>query len=709
MPKQTKSLPLFDFSRGMQTVSAKEMIPDNALAYVKNVMWDEKNRLSKVFGSTALLAAANNAFATSPIYNLYNYIEQDGAENLIVQGIIAAGGANPMRLWVVKSDQTAAPINITPSGVNLAVDRQIHFATHKGHLYATDGTNHLMRWSGATTTPTEGWVKYHTKSFEKFRFLCAGSPRYPRLYAAHSWNNPIRVIYTEPNQDAFYKYYGGGVNPETGVPYIGDESWMDFPTSDGTPVTGIIWFQDSLIVTKPNHIFRVYGDPSYGVTIACVAHGLGCVAHESLAIRNDNTLIFMAKDGIWAGGSDLVYASAEDQSIRTKMEFRRVTTEIDDYWRSYVTVPDLSTGKSITKAGATDLATFTTATQFAVHTPIDDDKPVVINYAFRATETTAVINTATVDTAVALTSFIDSISMEDVWYANTFKFTSGDSGVVNKTTLWLSYTDTDWVTHSTTCKLNVYMCGTTTDDYGQVLPDLNKKFAEGQIIGNAVVDTTSGTAVDCTLSYWDYPQTMYGGLGVQPTLALVVVPSGDTATSYISWWYKTGSSTYGNGQMCNADETTPGTQDAKDYYFVIYNKRWYSTAQIVTSAFQADADIDRWINVSYVLDEKTLNGYTRTTQLKKLEYALSTNGTAWDSYVEVETGGGLTGGSSSKPYIKFRFTFMRPKSASAYYQDSFTLVSIKATYATQTKSPTIVKGLIWEGRYLLACNIADSG
>jgi len=676
------------------------MIPLNASPYCKNVLFDEKNRISKVFGTTALLTAANNAFATNPIYNTYNYIEQDGAENLIIQAVSAIGG---MQLWVLRVDGTAITI-ITPSGVTLTTDRQCHFVTHKGHLYMTDGQNHLMRWSGATTTPTEGWVKYHTKSFEKFRFLCAGSPRYPRLYAAHSWNNPIRVIYTEPNEDAFYKYYGGGVDPATGAPYIGGLAFMDFPTSDGTPVTGIAWYQDSLIVTKPNHIFRVYGDPSYGVTISCVAHGLGCVAHESLAIRDDNTLIFMAKDGIWTGGSDLVYASAEDGSIKTKMEFRRVTTEIDDYWRTYVTVPDLATGKTITKAGATDLATFSLTRAIVRTPPITTSLPVVINFNFGATETTAVSFTTAADAWVALSSYIDLLNIEDVYCAQTFTFDAGmSSGVVSKVRLWLKKTGT----MTSSIKLNVYMCGTTEDEYGNLRADRGKTFAEGQIVGTSVTNSTTGEVIDCTMAYWDYPQSMFAVSSTVPKTAIVVIPEGDDASNYMSWGYVAAGG-YTGGQMQNADETTPGDQSTKDYYFIVYTKTFYANAVVETSAFYADSDIVSWINVSPEFDKKTLGGYTRITKLKKIEYALGGNDPtpSWGSYTTVTSSGGLTGSDRN---IKFKFTLSRSTAASLLYQDSFTLVNVKTTYSTQTKTNTLVKGIIWEGRYLLACNIADSG
>ena len=713
-----KSVAYFDFSRGLNTKTPKEMIPPNAMPYAKNVLWDEKNRISKIFGTTHLLTAVNNAFATNPIYNLYNYIEYSGTENLIVQGIDASTKA--MKLWRVPAatyiGASTTVVDITPSGVTLPTGLRCNFATHKGKLYMVNGTTVLMRWDGSQDNPTTTWKKYHTKHYERFKYLCAWNPSHPRLWGAHSLENPIRVVYSAVNGDDFGPYYGEGINPETGDPYVGDENWMDFPTNDGTPITGLIEFQKTLLVFKPRHIYRIYGDPAYGVTIACVAEGLGCVAHDSIQVRNDGMVVFMAEDGIWAGGDTQLYASPEDQVVRSKMTFTRLTTEIDDYWDSYVTVPDVFGYGEQVWAGATDFADFTLSQCVAV-SPISDAyvENCETKIVFDDETTTTEVQTQTTTTThyVALRSYFEStVPVDRFWYSQTTYV--ADDGTITRAIphhvmIYTTHTGTVGASH----KLHAYITGTkTVTDARGYIPDFEKIYACGTVSGGT--DIKDGDYTTINMSYWPYPQNTYdGSYNSSPLIAIAIVPEGDDDSNYVNWGY-CDSNVHDpksdlKARMSNCDPFVPPTHYGFDYNFRLFMADFHENATVETDGFKCtDASFSRWRNVRVETDDKTFNDYTIRSKLVKVEYDTGGSGGAasWTgSWTETVNAGEI---SATDLWIKFKFTFYR--TASWYpHDDSFSLMRIILTWQNQTTTHQLVASTFWDDRYLLACSVQDSG
>ena len=711
----TQPLRLFDLSGGMYSRRPKEVIPANASPYCKNVLWDEKGRLSKIFGTTALLAAANNAFSDNPIYKLYNFIEHDGTENLIIQGIDTVSSA--MKLWVVRGPlyekPTSTATDITPSGVVLPTDLRCYFVTYKGKLYMLNGMTPLMKWNGGVGNPTNAWVKYHNDSYERFQYLCAWNPSHPRLWAAHSPQNPIRVIYSAVNGDDFGPYYGEGVNPSTGVSYVGNENWMDFPTNDGTPITGLAEFQKTLLVFKPRHIFRIYGDPEYGVTIACVVEGLGCVAQDSIRVRNDGTVVFMAEDGIWAGGDVQLYASPEDQIVRSKMTFAKLTTEIDDYWDSYVTVPDVFGYGSQVWAGATDFADFTLSDTQDL-TPVSDKYPAQIVFVDDGDD--LIINQTSVATgAVALRSYVStSTPTNKPYYAQLIQYTAVEPYVtpVESIPAAVHIYTTKTGTIGNDHVLNCYITATKSEDDFNV-PDFSKVYAEGTVSGNTDIKNNDWTQIN--ISYYPSPQNLYDGKPSDPPLvAIVIQAEGDDDSNYVSWKYQTHATgeTYGDTTTCmvNADHENPTHQELLDYGFKLYCTKFASLGTVETDGFKCtDANFVRWRSISIENTANTFNGYKLGSKMVKVEYDTGGSGgsASWTgTWTETENGGEI---SATDLWVKFRLTYLRLSMDWTPDQDSFSLTGIRVTWQNQATLSQLVAGEFWDDRYILACDVQDSG
>jgi hypothetical protein len=699
MAKKILRLPIYDFSRGMYTRSPKEKIPLNATPYCKNVLWDEKNRLSKVFGTTELLAAANNAFATNPIYNLYNYITKQGAEKLIIQAV-----STTMKIWFMDTDDTAVT-EITPTGITLAMNRRMNFATHKGLLYAWNGVNDLMCWQAQTSAT---WSRYHVDEKERFNYLATHNYR---LWAANSIRNPIRLIYTGVNEEHFGAYYGDcGINPATNEAYVGSENFIDFPTQDGTPVTGICEFQDSLLVFKPYHIYRVFGDALYGITKRCVCTGVGCVAHDSITVHRDGRVYFLGHDGVYSYGDSSMIVSAEDQKAQAAPNVIRLTSEIDNYWATNFTAPNPLAVRTIVKTADVVSGSWTLTSCLNRTAPISTHRPDVVTFTLTdGNDEETIVHTSAASAYVNLQSVDATNGYYDgnIYYAETFtpgRMQTGSTrsyGIANEVDLYV----TNNGTLTSTQKLNVFITDTKTDDIGVVVPDMSVIYAEGQYSDCSGI--TEPGWITVVMSYWDYPQAL-GTIG-DPTykMAIVVKPVGDTTALYVKWGYAA-EGTYSGGQMINSDKYTPGSQYLCDYCFRLNCENFTPVARIITDAFNASADDDfvNWISVELEEDTKTARNYTKRTKLTALEYSTSANGSDWDDYVETENGGDI---SAAKKYVKFRLTYRRKSGASADDGDSFALIAVRANYNTQAITQKLVKGVMWDDRYLLCGNLADSG
>lgn len=675
---------MFGFSRGMWSKTPKELIPNNASPYAKNYLWDEHNRLTKIFGTSLLLVEAKNAFAKNPIYNLYTHIEPSGSEVLIIQGENKASAV--MKLWALRVDGGTV-VDITPPDEVLALNIRMNFVTYKGRLYAWNGVNRLMHWNGET------WKYYHTDQTERFQYLFVHNYR---LWAIKSDRNPTRVIFTEPNECAFYKYYG-----EVGYP--GDQNWYDFTTGDGSPVTGGAVFKNSAVITKPNHIYRIYGDPTYEVTIPPAIVGSGSIHHDSLKVRKDGTAFMMSRKGIEAFGDTGVIASEEDRRVQTSPNITRLTSEIDNYWEDNVTIPEPLAVKSHTWAGDTDFSAFTLVSCQSNTTDVSDRQD-VINFSLTGTED-KVEEQATQDAWVDFDSSL--MAGEDTYYSQTLKLTYNGTKanpICNRVRLYVKKTGTMTSSH----KVNVFITATESDAQSVDHPDFGKVYAEGQLIGTSVTSTT-GEWIYVPMTYWDYPQNCYDGVPLtSPKIAIAITTEGNDAVDYISWGYNSAGG-YGNGRMVNSDAATPTSQEDYDYAFE-FNGKWFENeATVETDSFLADSGtFVYWKSVVASIDKSTFNDYTRYSKLQRTEYALSDNGSSWDAWVELESDGDIAG---TKLYIKFKFSFRRPYPQPYNWaqNDSFTLISIKVSYVTQDVIESLIASVVWEGKYLLACDVADSG
>lgn len=331
-------IPIYNFKKGLWTVSPEMLIPKGASPYLKNVWYDEKNALSKMPGTELLLTETNNQFSSGQCQNLFVYYTPAGQQILIYQGLDSAG--TTMSLFSLLS-QSSYPANvamtdITPSS-GLTLYKKCHFANYRGKLYLANGTDNLKQWNGSE------WIEYHASSWEphdeRFKYICVFDDC---LFQAWSAPNPNRIIFTAQNWCNFAHYY----NPnQSGY-------WRDFPTTEGDYITGIsVSPKGSLLIWKGRSLHEVIGSPVNDTdSTQPISIGRGTIDISSVQVLGD-IVIFAAGDMLYMLGNRDVMVSAEDQKLQTEANIKPLTTEIRNFWKDNFTLPDPNKIKEKTWAG----------------------------------------------------------------------------------------------------------------------------------------------------------------------------------------------------------------------------------------------------------------------------------------------------------------------------------------------------------------------
>lgn len=653
---------IFSFETGSWFDKPLFKIPPSGTPKARNVWFDYRDALSKMPGTKALLAYANNQFCTNPVYQAWNSSSVNGMERLIIQAVDTT-----MKLWLLDNSSTTAT-NIKD---NLALNRQCQFTQYKGRIYMVNGVDPLQYWLGETTS----WKQYHENKAERFRYIWAtGNGGKGRLWLACSQINPGRVVWSNVDFCNLYHYFSSE------PPVI---NFADFPTQKGAAVTAGVPYRNGSVIFKANSCHTFVGDPDVAVEIKDVSLTVGCYSANSVQVWND-VIVFMWQDGIYITGDQSVFASGEDGKLKTQSGVTPVSSEIRDWWRKKVEYPDVSRVREYIWQGKT-LST-ATLSQCQYNSDAIGNKPGVINFSLIAT-TTKVVSQESYATGWVAFNTTDT---NDYW-AQSFKLNVNhtDFSIPDKVLLWLKKTGT----MSEVMKLNVYICDNLSDN----TPDLDNAYAQGQFVLNGVTSVT-GEEITVNMSYWDNPQTLYYGKnGIDQYRWIVLKVEGTDSSNYISAGYATVAT---NGFMYNADSSTPADQSTLSYYFKQYDRYCENKANVITVEFDASSisDFDHWGNLTVNYDTSGL-GYVRTAYLSNVAYTVSDNGSDWDDDVEIGNGGSI---AATKKHIRAHIFWRRPSGSNQLRMDSFTLSSITLSYYTQSVNRQIIGSAIHKGRYWLS-------
>jgi len=455
---------VYNFSDGLYTVRAIEDIPENASPRVANCCYDNTYRLSKQWGTSELITVSSsdyNRFITNPVYSMYPYVSPGGSNRLVIQGVDASDAK--MSLYYL--DQQAsypatlsgAPTRILGANDELTDKRRCTYATYKGRMYIWNGTDDLRYWTGNDTE----WHSYHSNKDERFKYITTFGRR---LWAANSAVNPSRVIYTNLNYCNFVHYFNQSTN------------YIDFNSpTDYSPIMWITQFKGSLLIFKINSIYRFYGDPdTTGIAFDLVSHGIGTINGWSVQVWKDR-VYFAWKDGIYAYGDTNVIASSEDRSVNAEPNIIRITSEIDDYWRDRVTIPNPYKVKDKVWSGATDFDAMTALTHCESRTATVTDNVDVINASWD-TGTNPVEVESYKTTAATWVALKSTLGRSQYWSQTAKLGATQEQSIPYAVGFWLKAAGTVTSSHI----MDVYICdGKSTD----TKPDFDNVYGESMLTG----------------------------------------------------------------------------------------------------------------------------------------------------------------------------------------------------------------------------------
>jgi hypothetical protein len=87
--------------------------------------------------------------------------------------------------------------------------------------------------------------------------------------------------------------------------FITDENYADFTKSTGGIITGMVEYNDQMVVFSEDKMFGIANVDTDVPDIYTISEGLGCVSHESIAVSN-GIMMWMARNGVymWDGKND---------------------------------------------------------------------------------------------------------------------------------------------------------------------------------------------------------------------------------------------------------------------------------------------------------------------------------------------------------------------------------------------------------------------
>lgn len=138
-------------------------------------------------------------------------------------------------------------------------------------IYFTNGTDTVFKWDGTTATdvaavPTGKYIDHIHN-----RFVVAGKS-----------SNPSRLYFSDV---ADYETWGA-------------TSYLDIDLDAGGIITGVKVAQDRVFIFKSNGVYTWDGIATISSSVVKVANK-GCVSHRSIVVLPDETLMYLAQDGIY--------------------------------------------------------------------------------------------------------------------------------------------------------------------------------------------------------------------------------------------------------------------------------------------------------------------------------------------------------------------------------------------------------------------------
>lgn len=248
---------LWDFRGGLIDKWSSLKLPDNASPDCANVIIDDDNAIQKRTGYVKFNSVSLGSYYIS---NLYVYNKVNGSSYLIAN--------TSSCIYAALTDGT---FSLIKSGLNPNYD--CRFVTANDLLYETNGsTNPVFKWSGNDTVDL---------------------PDLPKCKYIAWYKNKLFLANASGLQSNLY--YSTTLNPED---FSGEGSGVLFVSNnDGDVITGLMPYQDILIIWKRYSTWALYGNSKNNFELECIDSRVGCL-YDIAATQYKGNVIWISHRGI---------------------------------------------------------------------------------------------------------------------------------------------------------------------------------------------------------------------------------------------------------------------------------------------------------------------------------------------------------------------------------------------------------------------------
>jgi len=205
---------------------------------------------------------------------------------LAVIGTVSGSDSPSLQSGTLSYDDEPAAVELA---TGFTAGGQFYFATLLSYLIITNMLDAPQKWDGTNAVAALGGSPPHGQ-------YVATHKNY--LFFAHTSANPSRLQFSDVlDLESYPALY-----------------FIDISPNDGDWITGLLSFDDFLVITKQRSIWLLVGDGPSSFEVRRLHSGVGCVAPRSL-VRMGTMFTFVSTEGIYA--SDLSQPKLLTERLKT--------------------------------------------------------------------------------------------------------------------------------------------------------------------------------------------------------------------------------------------------------------------------------------------------------------------------------------------------------------------------------------------------------
>lgn len=205
--------------------------------------------------------------------------------------------------------------------ISFTAGQEVVFSQARNKVFVWNGTDGGAYWDGTTLSRPGTMPKGKFAVFYQDKHIASGVA-----------GQPNRVYISQLDDATAFTRAATSLNNSTEVPgatvFTGaTANYIDVRKDDGDVITGLMPFQDIILVFKNNSTYQLEFDGTGLPVITPITNSVGCLSHKSIvAVEND--VLFLSREGVRRIGNDPGYLSSSGSTIRTHIISLRINPTI---------------------------------------------------------------------------------------------------------------------------------------------------------------------------------------------------------------------------------------------------------------------------------------------------------------------------------------------------------------------------------------------